>query len=67
MNEENYNEVDELEAERRILVNEELKAKADLEKNLSTACYFAVFLMIAVTILIVMKILVIFGLFGAIK
>ena len=67
MNEEKYNEVDELEAERRILINEELKAKASLEKNLSAVCYFAVFLMITITVLIIMKILVIFGIFGAIS
>jgi len=60
--EETYSEIDELEAERRMLVNEELSERIKVEKRLNTIAGFVAFSMFArIGIIILALIIIIFG------
>lgn len=60
--EEPYNEIDELEAERRMLVNEELQTRINLERNLNKIAGYVVFTIFArIGIVILIILLFLFG------
>ena len=62
MNEDYYNEIDELEIERRQLVNEELTERIELEHNLNTIAGFIKLSMYArIGILIILILIFVFG------
>ncbi len=62
MNEDYYNEIDELEIERRQLVNEELSERIELEHNLNTIAGFIKLSMYArIGILIILILIFVFG------
>ncbi len=62
MNEDYYNEIDELEIERRQLVNEELTERIELEHNLNTIAGFIKITMYArIGILIILILIFVFG------
>ena len=62
MNEDYYNEIDELEIERKQLVNEELTERIELEHNLNTIAGFIKISMYArIGILIILILIFVFG------
>ena len=62
MNEEYYTELDELEAERRRLVNEELEERIELERNLNSITrYLITGIILKIIIIVAVVLLLIVG------